>query len=789
MEADLSTNFFGMNPQLANEAINANMKLLGSYLNLADGLKELGLSSREVNDSIEELRKTLNNAVSDNDAKKLVDEIGEIQKIQIADKLIKVKIVETEDVQKVIGKLQEADSKITKTANTTKKAGREQQEAWKESADGIGTSADRAVMAIDSVSGAFGGASTGFSGVVGDVIQLIKNPMTAAIAGAGVALIGVIQLGKKLWDEWNLSLEESITKAEFLKSVADSQKGNVESEGDKNTGLLARLREINKDGGITNNLEMIEATQIIDTLIEKLVKLGHVEDDLREKIKIQDGSILGLDFAEIQMELGAVESKIEASKKVVETASKLSSLALKNVSDFVFTEGGLLNPSNTADEESKRRIKNTEDIRDLRFQAQETTLMVIDDKMVQVARNKDTLDFERRWNSLMDEGNLQGVLDLIEERFSTVKTQEAQQGLKKLYETLKTLKQEQDELNSLVERGAKSENDYFAKLAKQTKQVEAEQKSISESKKKEWEEAKKKAEDSASHLTDEEQYQKQKGLVEGYQTEINKLNGELKQADTTVMEAKKKVDDLAKKFLDGEKVLMEQVRQAAEDYNGALKNRTTIENNVYDVLQKQLEAKTKLTQLEKKAQDYTAQRLRDNENNAELERYAADGEWDKYNEKKLQIQFEKSGLNLTDEQKQLIRESDEKNREQSVDIEILNGFKGLFYDVEKKLNPQQAEKNKLIRQYEKKLGGELSDAHIDSIDRFLSLKNELENIPKINLSEAQIKTNSLTSRGGWAGGAVTPDVNRVNQQIYGQTTNINTLLGRILTELANVGKI
>jgi hypothetical protein len=70
------------------------------------------------------------------------------------------------------------------------------------------------------------------------------------------------------------------------------------------------------------------------------------------------------------------------------------------------------------------------------------------------------------------------------------------------------------------------------------------------------------------------------------------------------------------------------------------------------------------------------------------------------------------------------------------------------------------------------------------VDKLADLKFDFSDLPKLDLSKYEIKTNELTQRGGYKGGAVLPSKNSINQQIR----NYNAKQVTILTEIHNVLK-
>jgi hypothetical protein len=69
--------------------------------------------------------------------------------------------------------------------------------------DKLGQGADEAVRALDSIAGATGKASTGLSGLAGDIIALVKSPIALLIAGFGA----LVTIGVKCWDKLTLSAD------------------------------------------------------------------------------------------------------------------------------------------------------------------------------------------------------------------------------------------------------------------------------------------------------------------------------------------------------------------------------------------------------------------------------------------------------------------------------------------------------------------------------------------------------------------------------------------------------
>lgn len=103
--------------------------------------------------------------------------------------------------------------------------------------------------------------------------------------------------------------------------------------------------------------------------------------------------------------------------------------------------------------------------------------------------------------------------------------------------------------------------------------------------------------------------------------------------------------------------------------------------------------------------------------------------------------------------------------------------------LEKYGNKKEADKQKALDDAKKAKGADLTDAEKEQVNKISDLRYQLENQPKLNLSGLDIKTNELTSRGGFAGGVVAPDVDRVNNQIANYAKRQADLLTQIKSQI------
>jgi hypothetical protein len=241
------------------------------------------------------------------------------------------------------------------------------------------------------------------------------------------------------------------------------------------------------------------------------------------------------------------------------------------------------------------------------------------------------------------------------------------------------------------------------------------------------------------------------------------------------------MDNLANLHLQGEDVSIIEVRQSAEAYNRILQQQVDIENEIYNLKIKEIELNDQIYKQEMEMRRALQTKITTIQDNAELRRYEALGDWESYHARRVAIENEKlSGFSL-----QSISQQEQLARQQDVQIGFYDELKKMYLQGLKTVNPYEADRLTMIEQYRKINGGDLDYNQMSMIDQILSLQRGLENLPKIDLSSAQIQTNDLTSRGGWSGGAVETNVGRINQVIAGNTQNIYALLGRINWTIQN----
>lgn len=183
--------------------------------------------------------------------------------------------------------------------------------------DKVADGADNAVRALDSVAGAAGMASTGFSGLAGDIIALVKSPIALLIASLGT----LVALGVKVWDSMTLSLSEHISKLDFLtkknKELYESQK----KEANFYKELLNDFIKLNNTFPKTAIL-LAEQQMLLGLLKNRYGDLGVTLDKTTM-------SYTNLHKAMLKIEEAENKKKIDASSKILNTSAQNANLQFK----------------------------------------------------------------------------------------------------------------------------------------------------------------------------------------------------------------------------------------------------------------------------------------------------------------------------------------------------------------------------------------------------------------------------------------------------------------------------
>ncbi|MBR1952078.1 MAG: hypothetical protein IKA32_05850, partial [Lentisphaeria bacterium] len=94
---------------------------------------------------------------------------------------------------------------------------------------------------------------------------------------------------------------------------------------------------------------------------------------------------------------------------------------------------------------------------------------------------------------------------------------------------------------------------------------------------------------------------------------------------------------------------------------------------------------------------------------------------------------------------------------------------------------------KALRDARNLKGSDLSDSERSSVLKLAELSFGLSQRRETSFGDLSIKTNALTSRGGFQGGAVVPDTDRYNREIAQTSRTLLVTLQRIETLCKDMG--
>lgn len=440
-----------------------------------------------------------------------------------------------------------------------------------------------------------------------------------------------------------------------------------------------------------------------------------------------------------QKNAGSIREAAEASEQVRQkTDGYLSSLSSLSNSEKL---------SNTNKAEAVRLISElSKSYGDLGIRLDEITgkLTGVDEAMIR----KLQLDKERRitelaaeMRSLQDDNNVQN--DLIENAgidllfgYSYGGKQDRENAAARIEENMKRIAELQKKLRELqrsdpagdYRRKRTAENSDLAKsLADQQRTF-----------------GQRKADDSFNALKDSEQkIQNRQTLLANHRK--NKIDP-LRQKITVAENAVRTSSGDAK--LEAEKTLM----QLQAELHKELEKTYTWEQQIANLKQQQAKTISDMT-LSAKTE-------------AEAARLILNGEYEKAELLKLEARLKQQNLRLTKEEKLALLDHGKALGETRLRDNLSGSARSLLYDSMTRAGMgREAENERALYDAGKTKGGTLTESETEMVRRLAALQYGLKNLRESSPGDLDIKTNSLTSRGGFAGGAVVPNSERINTAI------------------------
>lgn len=675
--------------------------------------------------------------------------------------------------------------------------------------DKTARSADNAVRALDSVAGAAGMASTGLAGLAGDIVELFTDKTAGSIALVGALVAATVAVITKVYDKANQSSQQLMKQLQIQQAYHEKRSKTLQETLNKQTSYFERLKQLSKEQRLSNN-QREQAASIIELLTSRYDNLGISIDNVTGKIK-------NLNKAQQQFLIEKTKQKQKDLKNRTQNAKNAAEAIL--IADDANVAGiiagmGILRPQQYGGLEGR----SIEDLKSQGLNFQMPYFAEVGDKAkvrkanALIGRFNSAKDHTERLAILMeilknpeianDDDNLEAMQKFVGKYQEYIDFLEKSKQLdKELKFRLKQLKSKQQAefIKSMIQTLQDRE--------KQIEKISAETASI-------WREA-----GSINDRTDDfyqsntynamSKTQKRSYHWDQYQKSRQKL---------TTLQGRDKTNKAQIAQLRSELQLVQAQRE-----------RATTQNQYIRLKQKELSIKTKLNYAERQSANIWKEIYK--------ERFNSDVHWQKqtelWEEYKRHIQQIKDGIaEEIAKEKQLFDVRDKAFAMRKKQQEIIKQLKQTGFDVDKqqvKELMQQYQKLYDLRannqfkkgiiddtkkvkdnffgrfgdvkglvtaaqkivQAEKKLGRSLTEEQKNQLVKIEQLEKTMANFGDLGLDNIlKVQTNSLTARGGWAGG-VNNMVNLVdiNKRIANFSQKQVVLLNDIKKLTSDVGRI
>lgn len=382
------------------------------------------------------------------------------------------------------------------------------------------------------------------------------------------------------------------------------------------------------------------------------------------------------------------------------------------------------------------------------------------------------LDIRKQVQNAIQNNDLETQIKIFEKIRDTMNTQEDIDAIQKIIDLKKQEFEIQKQIKELQDSGFASEKEQAEALRKATQ-------------------ASKQAETAAL-----KKEQEKKNKEDQYNSAV-KIDEKIKFKQHDFDEEKKKGDEIQQKLDD-----LQKRRQAILDAN--LNDRASqkyVEENfdpeIVDLQLQMEKSKTKqadiqreINKLEQVSKDYYKNMLESLDNDIEVQKLKLQGLDEEAERQRIINDLKQKGLKVDQAELDKIMEKKKELAGLMLAKDLNKQFDDLQHQAEKKFgNVKQAEIDKAKRDAREKKGSDLTDEEEKRIEKLVELQMKLNNFPQLSLQGLDIKTNSLTSRGGFQTGAVETNTDRINNQIANYNKAQCDLLNQIKQEIAKARTI
>lgn len=200
---------------------------------------------------------------------------------------------------------------------------------------------------------------------------------------------------------------------------------------------------------------------------------------------------------------------------------------------------------------------------------------------------------------------------------------------------------------------------------------------------------------------------------------------------------------------------------------------------------RQLQIEAQIEELNKRSVKYYQQQNENLDKELAVEKLILQGKYQEAEKQRLINQLKEQGLKVDQKQIDAIMKKKKELNSLNVDKQLKNQGQSLLDKFG--LRDKNSRYQKRVRQLQQANKTSLTDDQKQKVKTLVDLQIKTEQLEKLkpNFSDLQIKTNQLTARGGFAGGAVVPNIDAVNKQIrdyeaksYSTLTQIKQLLSK-----------
>lgn len=609
-----------------------------------------------------------------------------------------------------------------------------------------------------------------------------KNLVKTMLAGGGligIAMAGVqsvIKLCTMALDAMSAKGKEAAeTHRQFADSTAEAA-ANAERLKQSSNEAITQLSSM-ANAAKLSNAEQEKAVSLIAALTRQYGDLGLSVDQATGKIKGLGAAIVEKETRDTQRQIRAIEAQLKERRNArnqedqnVSDAGYNLGKSVKNINRFsmvgrVYNALGITDKVNSwlgldkkqfggeqdAKEAAERRAKDDKEIQELEMKRQEAKK-----KLAELAKKQ--LEQTRIQNAALEEEK--------KERDKQAKYRTADNELGRMRYAEDKIANRQ----ALIDAEKKDNDALRARTAAAKADMDRYKPGAKEA------DAQKYADAQRVYLQNAAEQAKSDEKIANWQNQIKQLEYERAEAKKNMLEQAQFEVEYNKLILAGE-----------FDKAAALKLENELKQQGLKLTQAEKDAI--LAQRKAMERQQAGKMVEDAQEQVRLNQMLLNGDYEAYEAEKLRLEAKQKGIELTEEETREILKQRELLRQQALQKSNLDKAQDLKYRAMQMAGKgKEASEQRALRDAERTKGSKLTDKEIDATKRLHELTWELDNRRGPDFGDLSIKTNDLTRRGGFQGGAVVPDKDKYNQQIASENKAMHAILQRIESMVAEFGK-